>query len=195
MCIRPRRDSWVARDLGMGRARRPGPVGGAGGVPCARHRSRGRDHPGVRPRALTGRGASDPGRCVMPMRPFVLEVFPPRSRGFACDRIALALVAAAVAIGCARTAAAGPTVGFREEFSGTGTSSWSGGTPYSNPGTGGVLGLGDGFLLLSDPIVRHFGSRGLGPEYVGDWMAAGITQVRVWLDDVGDPQPFEIHCG
>ena len=41
--------------------------------------------------------------------------------------------------------AAAPALGFREDFPGVSTSSWSGGAPFSNPGTGGVGGA-DGYL-------------------------------------------------
>jgi hypothetical protein len=103
------------------------------------------------------------------------------------------LVALALSAG---TAAAAPVVGFIEEFPGTSTASWSGGTPFSNPGTGGYLGAGDGYLELSQSVPSDFGVKAgeaLGPEYVGNWTAAGITKVRVWMNDVGADDAFEMH--
>jgi hypothetical protein len=89
-------------------------------------------------------------------------------------------------------ARANPVLGFREPFTST-TTSWTGGTIFSNPGTGGLFGSNDGYLLLESGTPSHFGTVSFGPEYTGDWIAAGITQVRLWLDDVGAADPFEIH--
>ena len=108
---------------------------------------------------------------------------------------AIALALAALAI-CAGRATAVPVVGFIEEFPGTSTASWSGGTPFSNPGTGGFLGAGDGYLLLENPAASDFGAKAgeaLGPEYVGNWTTAGITRVRIWINDVGADDPLEMH--
>jgi flagellar hook capping protein FlgD len=91
---------------------------------------------------------------------------------------------------------AAPVLGFVEEWSGTSLSGWGvGGTPASNPGTGGLLGPGDGFLKLSSSVVFNYGTFSSGPEYAGNWTAAGITQVRVWLSDLGTDDPLEIHFG
>ncbi len=108
-----------------------------------------------------------------------------------------------VALGCAALlcaalscpAHAAPTVGFMETWPGTSTQGWGGSfsITYSNPGTGGVGGTGDGFLMLSQSIVANFGARSVGLEYTGNWRQAGITQVRFWLNDVGAGQAFEIH--
>ena len=109
----------------------------------------------------------------------------------ATTRIALVLVVLATA----GPAAAAPTVGFVENFPGVSVGTWGGGNTYSNPGTGGTLGNGDGFLMDVSTVSGNFGTRSEGPEYQGDWVAAGITQVRLWLNDVGNPNPFEIHFG
>ncbi len=92
-----------------------------------------------------------------------------------------------------------PTPGFRETWPGTSVQGWGGGAGspglvLSNPGTGGAGGDGDGFLVMSrlDP-PSNFGARSSGPEYLGNWQAAGISQVRVWLDDVNTDEPFEVH--
>src|SRR2546421_4838093 len=103
------------------------------------------------------------------------------------------LMLAAVALwACSAQAAA--TLGFVENFPApAGTGTWIMGTPASNPGTGGGGGNGDGYLLLSSSIVQHFGKQSSGPEYAGNWTAAGITQVRVWLNDGNAVDPLEIH--
>ncbi len=107
-------------------------------------------------------------------------------------RFAVFLALAAVALGPSPAPAA-PVLGFIEEFPGTSTASWSGGTPFSNPGAGGYLGAGDGYLLLENGFATQFGSKAAGLEYVGDWTAAGITQIRVWINDVGADDPLELH--
>ena len=92
-------------------------------------------------------------------------------------------------------AQAGPTLGFVENWTGTTVSTWGGGSAASNPGTGGFSGSSDGFLLVSNAATANLGVRSKGAEYAGDWNAAGITQVRVWLNDVGTSEPLEIHFG
>ena len=105
----------------------------------------------------------------------------------------LPLTLAAIAVwACSAHAAATP--GFVENFPGVaGTGTWLSGTAASNPGTGGVGGNGDGYLLLSTTIVSHFGRQSSGAEWTGNWTAAGITQVRVWLNDVNANDNLEIH--
>lgn len=97
-----------------------------------------------------------------------------------------------VSITAPSVVAAAPTVGFLEEWSST-TTSWGGGGFPTNPGTGGFLGDGDGYLRIANSFPGHLGSFSVGGEYVGDWMAAGITQVGVWLNDVDTDDPLEIH--
>lgn len=103
--------------------------------------------------------------------------------------LALALLAAGVP-----AASAAPVFGFNESFPGPGTGAWTAFIPeVSNPGDGGALGTGDGYLYL-----RHTGGN-LGarcrscPEYTGDWIAAGITHIGLSLNDVGTDDPLEIH--
>jgi flagellar hook capping protein FlgD len=103
-----------------------------------------------------------------------------------------------VAMACVwpvRVAGAAPVLGFHESWSGTSVNGWGGSfnITYTNPGTGGVLGAGDGYLALSEGLAGHFGTESTGPEYVGDWLAAGITQIRLSLNDINTPQSFEIH--
>lgn len=101
--------------------------------------------------------------------------------------VALTLLAAA--------AGAMPLVGFVENWSGTSLDGWSGGSVYSNPGTGGVGGAGDGFLLISLPSPGRLGTNSFGSEYAGNWISAGINKVRFYLNDVNNAQTLEIHFG
>jgi hypothetical protein len=93
-----------------------------------------------------------------------------------------------------RPAAAQPTAGFVENFT-SGTGEFGGGSTYTNPGTGGVGGAGDGYLHIENTGAFNFGTRSLGPNFTGDFLAAGITRIRFWLNDVGADQSFEIHFG
>ena len=108
-------------------------------------------------------------------------------------RLAGLALALAVSIAAAAGAQAAPTLGFVEHWTGATLHDWGGGSTYSNPGTGGFGGASDGYLVISTPLVGRLGARSLGTEYQGDWQAAGITQVRLWLNDVGADDPLEIH--
>jgi hypothetical protein len=108
----------------------------------------------------------------------------------------LALLALAAMTARAAPAAAEPVLGFREDFSAPGTSSWAGGAITENPGTGGYHGAGDGFLRVEvSGQPGKLGTNSFGTEYAGDWVAAGITQFRVWLRDVGEDEALNIHLG
>lgn len=94
-------------------------------------------------------------------------------------------------------AGADPVPGFVEHWT-SGTGGWTGGDFYANPGTGGVQGAGDGYLLVTTPgpspfFTLNLGANNAGAAYTGNWTAAGITRVQFWLDDVGPSNPFEIH--
>jgi hypothetical protein len=86
-----------------------------------------------------------------------------------------------------------PFVGIVDDFKGPDANGWSGGTPTSNPGTGGVDGAGDGYLLLSAPFPGNYGSRGSEHGYVGSYLEAGVTLVSFYLNDVQAPDLFAIH--
>lgn len=93
----------------------------------------------------------------------------------------------------ARVARADATAGFVEHWSSSAFAGWGGGSSYSNPGTGGALGAGDGFLIISNATPFNLGAKSSGPNYTGDWRAAGIGKVQFSLKDVGNPDPLEIH--
>lgn len=87
-----------------------------------------------------------------------------------------------------------PTEGFVENFA-TGTGEFQGGSARSNPGTGGVDGVGDGFLRVDNDFATNFGTRSGSAAYAGDYFTAGITHIRFWLNDVEGNQAFAIHFG
>jgi hypothetical protein len=109
----------------------------------------------------------------------------------ACAGISLAALLASA------PAHAAPQLGYQERFSGTSLSGWASGSALSNPGTGGVGGAGDGYLhiAVTGPFGGNLGAYGPTAPYVGDWTAAGITRVRLWLTDDGVADPLEIHVG
>lgn len=97
----------------------------------------------------------------------------------------------------AGTAAAGPTVGFVEDFPDSGNvAGWDGGATEANPGTGGLGGVGDGYLEIAQTVFAgRLGARNGGLDYAGDWLAAGADRVRFSLNDVAADQVLEIHFG
>jgi hypothetical protein len=115
------------------------------------------------------------------------------------DRLAVALAAAlAILPTVSPSAHANPTPGFVENWTGSGQLAlhgWGGGVDYNNPGTGGTGGAGDGYLLVSTltSVLQHLGTHALEAEYTGDWTAAGIQGIKLWLNDVGAAQPLQIH--
>ena len=115
---------------------------------------------------------------------------PPRRSFRRAARIAtlLALLALPAA------ALASPVVGFVDHIT-SGLESWGGGDVYSNPGTDGVLGANDGYLVVSTRtgFQTNLGARSLDAAYTGNWTAAGITKVKLSLKDVGAADALEMH--
>jgi hypothetical protein len=111
------------------------------------------------------------------------------------NRAVSGALSAVVATAIAHQALATPTVGFHEEFAGVSTNGWVSGAQVSNPGTGGRFGAGDGYLLVSipGPFPGNLGATAPTSDYVGDWTAAGVTQVRFWLNDVNAQDTLEVH--
>lgn len=67
---------------------------------------------------------------------------------------------------------------------------------HTNPGSGGVDGANDGFLLVDSFADGNFGAADNGPIFSGanvDYIESGITGVTFWLNDVGEADDFEIH--
>ena len=112
------------------------------------------------------------------------------------ERIATFLVLPILALFLfAGAAVAAPLVGFVENRNGTSLDGWSGGAIYSNPGTGGVTGVGDGYLQVALTSPGHLGTMCTNAEYAGNWIAAGVNKVRFYLNDVNNAQSLEIHFG
>jgi flagellar hook capping protein FlgD len=96
----------------------------------------------------------------------------------------------------ASTPYAAPVPGLVESWPDSGnTDGWTGGATILNPGHGGAGGPNDGYLEISLALPSNLGTRSAIPvsPYVGDWLAAGITQVQFCLNDVGNADPLEIH--
>ncbi|MCH8273284.1 MAG: PEP-CTERM sorting domain-containing protein [Armatimonadetes bacterium] len=93
-------------------------------------------------------------------------------------------------------AANAAVVGFVEDFPAAGgTAGFFSGATLSNPGTGGVGGAGDGYLLVTREFEGHFGAATMRTEFTGDLIADGVTGFSLWLNDVGDNEVFEVHVG
>jgi hypothetical protein len=112
--------------------------------------------------------------------------------------LALTSALAVLALLVCRIASANPVPGFIEHWGGGTTATWGGGDFYANPGAGGQLGAGDGFLQITTPGPAQFFSTNLGSmstsaDFSGNWQAAGITTAQFWLRDVGNPDPLEMH--
>lgn len=83
------------------------------------------------------------------------------------------------------------TLGFIEKWP-TSTSGWLGGAlTYSNPLNGGAD--DDGFLQMSLASPGHFGTKSQGEEYTGDWIAAGVNQIKLKLNDLASNSNLSMH--
>ncbi len=96
-----------------------------------------------------------------------------------CSRIALVLGTLFVIAGSAQAA---PTLGFVEHWSGDTLHAWGGGAVYANPGAGGFLGAGDGYLRFSTPngVQNKLGARSFGAEFVVD-----LSSAANWTHHIG----------
>jgi len=103
------------------------------------------------------------------------------------------LLAGALAVTLVGRSRADPVLGFLETWPGTSLGGWTGGASYSNPGTGGVEGADDGFLIMATTTQANLGTVNSNPEYRGNWRAAGISLVKLSLNDVNADEPLEIH--
>jgi hypothetical protein len=91
-------------------------------------------------------------------------------------------------------AAAQPTNGFVESFTGAGNlADWDSQANRTNPGTGGAGGAGDGFLRIARTFDAQLGARNVTTTYAGNWLTAGVDRVRFSLNDVDGNQNLEIH--
>lgn len=90
-------------------------------------------------------------------------------------------------------ASAGVAPGHVVEWPDTTLAGWTDGATYSNPGDGGFLGAGDGYLRMATPTIGRLAGFSTSDSLAGDWTAAGITRLEVALNDVDADDPLEIH--
>lgn len=109
---------------------------------------------------------------------------------------AAGLVAAALLWAGAATAI---TLGQSDDFDGGSTNGWSSGVAHPAPPVGvpdgGPGGDGDGWLQLT--ALGGFGAGGklvafAGPQWLGDWLAAGVTAIRMDVRNAG-PEDLELR--
>jgi hypothetical protein len=108
-------------------------------------------------------------------------------------RFAAAVAWVMAALSTCAPAHSAPVIGYVDEWSDGTLGGWGGGATYSNPGTGGFLGAGDGFLVMSTPTLGRLAGFSTSTAYTGNWRAAGITRLRVRLNDVNADDPLEMH--
>ena len=61
------------------------------------------------------------------------------------------------------SAPAAPVLGFVESFTGDPNDTWNSQAILSNPGTGGVLGASDGYMLITRSTANRWGAHSLSP--------------------------------
>ena len=86
-------------------------------------------------------------------------------------------------------------IGLTDDFSLPGLSGWQNTNTagaLDNPLTGGVGGATDGFLEITDSGLR-LGARNSESRYTGNWVAAGIQEIELFLSDVGTDDDLEVH--
>lgn len=109
-------------------------------------------------------------------------------------RIAVPIAGLVLSVG-AHPSWSQPTPGFLEEFSGASLGGFTSIATLTNPGTGGYLGAGDGFLRIASAAGNLGANSSLSLDYAGNFQAAGVTEIRVYLNDVGTDQALEMHLG
>lgn len=102
----------------------------------------------------------------------------------------------AIALAGTASSAMGVSLYFQEDFNGVDPlGGWAGGATYDNPLTGGVGGAGDGYLRMSRSSPSSLAGRSTTEDYAGNLLAAGITSMTFYLNDVGANQNFNIFVG
>ena len=107
-------------------------------------------------------------------------------------RLALATFAA-LALVVAADPSRAVTVGYVEHWPGTDEAGWDSGSDHSNPGTGGTLGVGDGFERVARSFAAQLGIRSTSAHYAGNWLNAGASRVRLALNDIETNEALSIH--
>lgn len=80
----------------------------------------------------------------------------------------------------------GFVAGFESNFHGFG-----GGSSYANPATGGVG--GGGYLAVSNAFANQLGARTENADLTGNYTLAGVTGIRLSLNDTGSDDALELH--
>lgn len=84
-------------------------------------------------------------------------------------------------------------VGYVQDFnSGNGGFGGNSGSYVVVP-TGGVGGVGDGFLEITNTFPSNLGARTTAAEFTGNLTADGVTGFSVWLKDTDNYDDLEIH--
>lgn len=96
--------------------------------------------------------------------------------------------------GCALTPASAAIVGYTDDFNGD-IGEWGGGSSYELVTTGGVGGVGDGYLRVYNEAEQQLSVRHSGAEFTGSLAADGVTGFSFWLSDLGTDDNLEIHIG
>lgn len=65
---------------------------------------------------------------------------------------------------------------------------------YTNPGSGGVGGAADGFLIVGNAEPGFLGARNTTEDFAGDFLDAGVVRLTFWLNHVSG-EDLEIHLG
>lgn len=111
----------------------------------------------------------------------------------------LRVAAVVVTLVASRTMAADTS--FVQTWSSGTLAGWFSQAQLSNPGTGGVDGAGDGFLLIertpddfAGPLGVHARDDAEVQAFLGDYVAAGAVSVTGWFKNFGDT-PIEVHVG
>ncbi len=82
--------------------------------------------------------------------------------------------------------------GYTEDFN-AGLGGWGGGATLDVITSGGVGGVGDGYLLVSNENPAQLATRNNSAPYTGDLIADGITGVSFWLNDLGGSDTLRLH--
>jgi hypothetical protein len=86
------------------------------------------------------------------------------------------------------------TPGFQEDFS-AGVGGFTGGSTVTHVTSGGVGGVSDPYISISNAAVSNLGTFSQAAALVGNLPADGVTGYSFWLRDTGANDNHEIHVG
>ena len=90
------------------------------------------------------------------------------------------------------TPALGAVAGFTEDFN-AGLGGGGGGATLEVVTSGGVGGVGDGYLLVSNANPDQLATRNSSAPYTGDLLADGVTGFSFFLRDLGGEDELRLH--